>query len=390
MAQRKGRPATGSIREHPKGTRRWEVRWTERGKQRSKGGFPSKTAAKAWLTDQTSDLRHGRAPSWDSSKKTFGYFAQAWLDGAAERLKPKTLFSYRKLLRFHLIPAFGDTPVAELDHPTFQAYLTGLSRKGAKSQTVRNVLTCARGTMRTALKARAIVANPLDGLDLPKQEHRDKDALDAAQVWQLVEALPPHWRLPVLVTGFLGLRSCELWALRLLSVDLLRRELRINRAVSEIEGDLVFHDPKSKSSRRTLSLPGFLVDELRAHIERRTADGAKPEDPLFVTEDGQPVRHGRFYDSHFRTTVRRLVKSGTFPHVNFHGLRDSAASILINGRASMYDVMQRLGHSTIAQTANTYGHLFESRDRELADALDQAHAQAKASKPNVVQLRADQ
>lgn len=384
---RTGRPKTGSIREHPPASRRWQVRWTENGKQRAKGGFPTKGAAREWLDERRVDLRQGRASSWDESKRTFAYFASAWLDGARERFKPKTLFSYQKVLAHHLIPTFGDRPVTDLDHPTWQRYFTDLSRKGAKPQTVRNVLTCARGTMKTALKARATMASPLDGLDLPKQEHRDKDALDASQLWQLVEALPEHWRLPVLLTGFLGLRSCETWALRILSVDLLRRELRINLAVSEIEGELVFHDPKSKASRRTLSLPGFLVEELRAHIERRTADGAQPEDPLFATEDGQPVRHGRFYDSHFRTTVRRLVKTGAFPHVNFHALRDTGASILINGGASLYDIKERLGHSTIAQTANCYGHLFESRDRELADALDQAHAQAKSSRPTVVPLR---
>lgn len=108
-----------------------------------------------------------------------------------------------------------------------------------------------------------------------------------------------------------------------------------------------------------------------------------------MTQDRDPVRHGRFYDSVFRTTVRRLVRTGTFLHVNFQRV-GQRASILINGHASLYDVKERLGHSTITQTGNTYGHLFESRDRELADVLDQAHAHARASTSNVVQLRADQ
>ncbi len=129
------------------------------------------------------------------------------------------------------------------------------------------------------------------------------------------------------------------------------------------------------------------MEALSEHIEWRNAQGAGPDDLLFLDEDSNPVVHTIFYGRHFRPTVTRLVKAGMFPHVNFHGLRDSAASILINDGASMYDIKERLGHSTMALTANTYGHFFESRDRKLANALDRARANARQARSNVVPLR---
>ncbi len=105
-----------------------------------------------------------------------------------------------------------------------------------------------------------------------------------------------------------------------------------------------------------------------------------------MDEEGKPVRHTNFYGRHFRPTVTRLVKAGLFPRgVNFHSLRHSGASILINAGYSLHDVSKRLGHSTITMTSNTYGHLEEARDRAIAEGLDAAFAQAPA--PSIVPLR---
>jgi len=58
------------------------------------------------------------------------------------------------------------------------------------------------------------------------------------------------------------------------------------------------------------------------------------------------------------------------PHINFHALRHTSASIIISQGAPMKNVSSRLGHSNISTTADIYGHAFKSVDREIADRLD--------------------
>lgn len=62
------------------------------------------------------------------------------------------------------------------------------------------------------------------------------------------------------------------------------------------------------------------------------------------------------------------------PLARFHDLRHTAASLLINAGADPRAVAERLGHSNVMLTLNTYSHLFETRDAELTDALDATYA----------------
>ncbi len=68
---------------------------------------------------------------------------------------------------------------------------------------------------------------------------------------------------------------------------------------------------------------------------------------------------------------RRLIAAG-LPRMRFHELRHSAASLMLAQGVPLRSVMEVLGHSTIALTANTYGHLFLNLLDDAADAMDRA------------------
>jgi integrase len=58
------------------------------------------------------------------------------------------------------------------------------------------------------------------------------------------------------------------------------------------------------------------------------------------------------------------------PRVRFHDLRHPAATFLLSQGFGLEDVKNLLGHSTIVLTSNTYGHVLEQRQRQVAAAMD--------------------
>lgn len=107
------------------------------------------------------------------------------------------------------------------------------------------------------------------------------------------------------------------------------------------------------------------------HLSAAYPDGADPEAFVFPGEEGGVTRHNVWYGRYWRPTVRAMHEADpSFPLARFHDLRHTAASLLINAGADPRAVAERLGHSNVMLTLNTYSHLFETRNAELTDALD--------------------
>ena len=72
-----------------------------------------------------------------------------------------------------------------------------------------------------------------------------------------------------------------------------------------------------------------------------------------------------------------LLKKHGLPHIRFHELRHSCASLLLNNGFGLKDVQEWLGHSDIKMTANIYGHLDVGRKQSIADQLSGVLSPAK-------------
>ncbi|MDP3061631.1 MAG: site-specific integrase [Chloroflexota bacterium] len=129
-------------------------------------------------------------------------------------------------------------------------------------------------------------------------------------------------------------------------------------------------EPKTRKSRRTLPLPGFLVAELRAHMvrqlqERLLAGSAWTGDVwglVFTTAFGDPLG-GTAVTRHFQ----RLLEKAELPRWRFHDLRHAAATFMLARGVNLRTVMEVLGHSTITLTANTYGHVALEVQRDATE-----------------------
>jgi integrase len=190
--------------------------------------------------------------------------------------------------------------------------------------------------------------------------------------------MPPEFSCAVIMASWSGLRSGELFAVARRHVDLEAGTVTVERALERVPGKPVgFGKTKTDASQRTVNLPGFVVEALRAHLEAYVPEN--PDALLFTMPDGSPVKTWR--TSFLLKRARAVIGRND---LTWHDLRHTGATLAYTVGASVPDVRDRLGQSTM-RAASLYAHSASNSDRVIADRLDEAYGSAGSGIP---QLRA--
>lgn len=376
--------------------------------------FRSKGDAQSWLKRRGVAVLDGTHIDRSKAETRFADVADAWRGTWAD-LEPKTRAGYEAILKKHVLPRYGKAKVAAVDAEAIQKHMNSLAVTHAPN-TVRRIYGVVRGILRVAVERGHIRSNPADAVRLPKKKTATREArgrmlfLDPSEVRALAEAMPAVYRLPLYVAAYCGLRAGELWALRRRDVDLLHGVLHVEQALKEISSTadsvaadtgLIFGPTKTHQTRK-LTLPAFLVPLLTEHLASDSPGGSGPDDLLFPSPTGKPMRHGLFYRRIFKPTVKgraakpeRKVPNGngwrTIPAepaipaalperlhgLRWHDLRHTCASLSLAVAPNLHIVKERLGHEDIRTTINVYGHLLPSVDAALADGLNVLYESAE-------------
>src|SRR5215212_368611 len=135
---------------------------------------------------------------------------------------------------------------------------------------------------------------------------------------------------------------------------------------------IVFSEPKTKKSRRSIHLTPQAMEELRAHLKRQLQDieilGDRYQDQglVFTTDTGAPINPSNLRQRNFAP----LLKQAGLPHIRFHDLRHTCATLLLSRGVHPKFVQELLGHATIAITLDTYSHVIPSMGDATAKAME--------------------
>jgi integrase len=176
------------------------------------------------------------------------------------------------------------------------------------------------------------------------------------------------------------LRHAELLGLRWQDVDRESGTIAVRYQLQRGKGDPVFLELKTRSSRRTISLPPPVLAILRVHyrrqLERRLQAGPawQDHDLVFSGPNGRQLRPDEIYASW--NWVKR--ETGISAHVRFHDLRHTALTILATRGVPPRTLMGIAGHSTIAVTMQIYAHLDADSVRESINLMSDLYGEAKS------------
>ncbi|AZG43488.1 tyrosine-type recombinase/integrase [Gordonia insulae] len=350
------------------GGRRWEVRYRKpTGQQTRKRGFASKAAATAFLHSVESSKAAGTYVDPSRGKVTVTEWAQRWLAGKAN-IKESTRFRYEGIITNWIEPTFGSTAVANVRHVDVQEWVSGQDCEAASVVKHHRVLS---QIMKLAVRDDRIPSNPCDGVNLPRVKHTKRRYLTAGQVEALAAGAGP-WRVLVLLLAYTGLRWGEAAALRGNDVDMLRRRIHVDEAVTVVNGRFVWGEPKDHELR-WVPVPKSVADELAQYmIGRSRADGL-----LFTGERaGGPVRVKVARESWFDDAV---VAAGCPEGFTPHELRHTAASLAVSAGASVLALQKMLGHAKASMTLDVYADLFDDDLDAVAVSLEGVREKALAA-----------
>jgi integrase len=372
MRKRRRGSGEGTIAFRPR-ENRWYARLSlgyEGGRRRRKVFYGS---TEAEVRAKLLDARHDQSRGLPVTPKgqTVAQFLDGWVKHRAN-VRPRSYEIHEAVVRLHLVPELGKLRLEKL---TPQHVQTLLDRK-LKSRLSAQSVVCIRQVLRTALSEAVkfnLVARNVAALVSPPQiPHREIKPLDATEARAILDAARgTRFEAAYAIALNLGLRRGEILGLRWADIDFDRNTLRVAQALRRVDGKLQATETKTGRSRRTLSLPAGVVAALRtrrAHqSQERLLAGTQWQDSelIFTTGRGTPL------DPHYLLwDFQRVLKRAGVPHVRFHDLRHSAASLLLAQGVPLRTIMEILGHASITITAGLYAHISAPMMRDAADKMD--------------------
>ncbi|TQK52914.1 site-specific recombinase XerD [Streptomyces sp. SLBN-118] len=364
MANKKGRRRTfGAVRKLPSG--RYQARYpgADDVMRPAPETFETARDADDWLAEKQTEIRRGDWQDPDAGAVNVEEYALRWVK--ERRLSDTTDELYRRLLRLHILPAFGDLDLDQITAPRVRSWRSErLDTTGAET-TVAKSYRLFKAILETAVEDELIRRNPCRIRGAGKESAAERPVASVDQVDALANPLGLRWRLMVYLGAYGPLRPEEQAELRRKDVDLDNLTVRVRQAAPELTSGKRAEGPtKSEAGKRLVVLPAFLYIELRRHLDWYAERG--PDGLLFVGEKGKPFRRSTFG----RKWRKARAKVGLPEGFRFYDLRHTGHTLTTRSGATLKDTMVRAGQST-ERAALIYQHSDLERQKEVAAGLDQ-------------------
>jgi integrase len=374
--------------------------------------FATEKEAKVWVRAQETLKDKGTPPS--VTKQTFADYLRDWLKVHKGQTRAVTIYSYESMLRRWIFeppkgtPLLGSIQLKVLTTSMFSELYAQMREQDISPRGCQYLHAIVHKAFEDAIEAGLLSTNPAQRAKVPKQDHSKDDddsvvqALDQQQTVAFLRESKSEPRYSALfhVLALGGLRPCEAFALKWPDIDFEAGKVRVTQSLSRIGLDRKLHPlgwiltkPKTKGSRRTVSLPPVAIGELKAwrtlHKRERFALGEEWQDFdfVFVNELGGPLDLTTVSKRAFNRVMKRAglgeygpepVQKGKGPPkqrpfdpcITIYGLRHTFATSLLAGGVPLKIVSEALGHASITLTANTYSHVIGDMGQVGADALE--------------------
>lgn len=363
------------------------------GKRRQKV-FPRKRAAEAFAAKTVVEVSDGTHVP-DAASVTVAEAGKLWIDTTELAGRERTTVEqYRQHVGLHIKPLIGSVKLTALSAPKVRAFEDDLLKAGRSPAMVKKVMVSLGSLLADSLERGLVGRNVVremkrrrGGAD-HRAEKRAKGKLKVGvdipspeEVRLIVGALRGGSRPLLLTMIFSGLRASEVRGLTWNNLDLKTGRIYVRQRADRFKA---MGAPKSESGERSVPLPAIVVNTLKEWKLASTTGDAGLVFP--AVRKGGPSAHRTIVDAWMATQVRAgvSIESKGFPknpklaakYTGLHAIRHFYASWCINARRDgglellPKAVQERLGHSSIKLTLDTYGHLFASSDdgAELAAA----------------------
>ena len=350
----------------------------------------------------------------DGRKIALKDFADRWFqEYAPQKLQPGTVEKYRAVI--------GHLKLSELRPATLNSTFAAMTKDGARKDgkaggysraTIKKTQDVLSSVLRTAVEWEIIEKNPMDKvrsvgecaadkiefftpdqaatfLDYIEKPYKiktkghkrtDDTGIDyTVGDYERTKEVPEQIRVLFNLAIYAGLRKGELLALEWSDIDFDNDTVTVSKACSVVAGQQITKEPKTKTSHRTVAIPHFLTQRIKAmKVDRlkyrlSVGDYWQGAEWLFIQDNGKQMSYSTPYSA-FQDTITRYnagkKPEKQLPAIPFHGLRHTSATLLIASKQDVRTVSARLGHAQASTTMNIYAHALQETDRKAVNALE--------------------
>jgi integrase len=308
-----------------------------------------------------------------------------WLEGYVRtNCSLRTLDGYQGVVEGHLIPAFGQLQLKQLNPQIIQNYYS----RECENVCALSVLHYHRvlsQSLKYAVRQGYLGHNPAELVDPPTAHRKKMRTMTTSEMALLLDTANHNYYYPVIYTALSsGLRQAELLGLRWRDID---HDLMLSISVSQVlykrKGICVFKEPKTSHSRRQVRMTPKLAIFLREyHISRtllfqKLGKKLELDDLVFADLEGNPMDPGSLSHAFHRITIQAGLAN-----VRFHDCRHTFASLMLSRGANPKVIQEALGHSSVALTLDVYSHIIEGMQSEAMALLDEVMPPGVSQKNN--------
>ena len=344
-------------------TGKWYIqyRYTDwQGKQRksTKRGFRTKKEAESWLRNFLAK----QAVNFDMKMKDF---IDIYMEDCRTRLRQNTFINKEYVIKDKIIPYLGGKSVSSITAADIRRWQNVLMEKGYKETYLKTINNQLNAIFNYAVSYYDLGSNPCR-----KAGSMGKSRATEMPFWtveefesfidQMIDKRISYVAFKLLF--WTGLRKGELLALTRGDIDLDAKLLTVSKSYHRIHGSDVITQPKTPKSNRTISLPDFLVEDLKEYFD--SIYGLEEDDRIFpVTEH------------YLNNEIKRGIKKSGVKEITVHNLRHSHAAMLANMKIMPLEVANRLGHEKVETTLEIYEHLYPDSQMKLANEINRRYGE---------------
>lgn len=370
----------------------------------SKGGFRTKTDAIAAGTKAKAEYDNAGQVFTPSSISVQDYFAY-WMKNYVDvECKPNTVRVYSDIIRIHINPYLGKYALASLSPSILQEHVNRLFANNLSASYLKNIVALITAALSYAVyPAGFLKDNPAQYIRYPKATGKKADinrrVISPQEFNSILDYFQDgnQYRIIFMICYYTGLRIAECTGLTWDRIDLENSTLTVDRIlVKHPDKYWYLGSPKTSTSTRTISIGQTLIREFRRRkkwqMENRMRYGEyykdyyiSPENKIYGLDrtvdykaTGEPVsfvctqENGTLINPDLSRYASRIVNYKLNIPFNFHSLRHTHATMLIENGADIKDVQERLGHANIATTMNTYVHNTDTMKKKSVEIFEKA------------------
>ncbi|MGX5633415.1 tyrosine-type recombinase/integrase [Bacillus thuringiensis] len=292
-----------------------------------------------------------------NSSLTFAQVADSYFDWYCQRRKHTSINVIRNVIYNHLQQEFHKIKIDQITPKHIMNYQNKIINIYSANH-LKKIHTVLSSIFNFAIKFHGLTNNParIAG-NFEKESNKRMNFWEFKEFKQFIDAIEhPLYKAFFSTLYYSGARKGELLALTWEDVDFEEKTIHINKT----EHNRKITKPKTKASNRIVMLPSLIINLLKNLKEHAT---------LTAPVKNDYVVFGKFHTSISTATLARqynhYVSTAKVKRILLHEFRHSHASYLINRGVSPLVVAQRLGHSDVSTTLNTYSHLYPSKQAEV-------------------------